>query len=115
MGLKAQFIVENHTGCDWEISLSVAPYSACTPFYPDVITQTIPANTIITITLPYSACTSCRVVSIKAYYQGGSGVYGEAGDVYCIYQSKVPLGECMAGPNPSTLYYLGNWHSIIGK
>ncbi len=118
MGLKAQFIVENHTGCDWDVSLSVAPYSACTPYYPDVITQTVTAYSITTINLPlpYSACASCRVVSMKAYYQGGSGVYGEVGDTYCFYIGKSLLGECVNGPiNPATLYYLGNWHAIIGK
>ncbi len=116
---EAQFLVENHTGCDWEVSLSVAPYSACTPLYPDVITQVVPANTntVINLPLPYSACASCRVVSIKAYYQGAPGVYGEAGDhgVCPNYPWTAPLGECISGPNPSTLYYIGNWHAIIAK
>jgi len=115
---EAQFLVENHTGCDWEVSLSIAPYQTCTPLYKDVVSQTVPAYSSVTINvpLPYGACVSCRVVAIKAYYQGVPGVYGEAGDPNCGYSSDVPLGECMQGPiNPARLYYKSNWYAVISK
>jgi len=95
VGLKAQFVIDNQSPCDWDVELHVAYYPTCNYLSPP-ISVVAAANTQTTVNVAnYYPCAACRVAEIRIYGQGG-GTFVEVFDYFCGSQ-KALIGDCPYG------------------
>ncbi len=114
----AQIVVENLSGCDWELSFSAAKWPGCTSPVNGLSNGTASAYQTTTFNLPAPYNNAVIWHAVACIAKIGPQQYVEVGENYgpkayqCFYSQFSMLTDCANTGNVVFIYWI-NQHSII--